>query len=117
MAALNPTAKALADGQLGAAKATIYTAPATAGTKIVIPIGGLVLVNTGAAARTVNLYTNRAGTSRRFVAKDYTLQAGNDGFLRNDAIIVLESSDLIEGDASTAAEVDYTISGYEEIAV
>lgn len=117
MAALNPTAKALADGQLANAKATIYTAPAAAGTKIVIPIGGLVLVNTGAAANTVNIYVNRTGTSRRVIPKDYTLQAGNDGFLRNDSVIVLETSDLLEGDASTAAEVDYTLSGYEEIAV
>lgn len=114
MSALNPTAIALADGQLPLAKATLYTAPAVAGTKIVIPRGGLSLVNTDAVARTVNIYTNRTGTSRRTMPKDYILQAGNDGFFFNPTVIVLEASDEIEGDASAATVVDYVISGYQE---
>lgn len=112
---LNPTALALADGQLPNTKGTLYTAPAApAGTKVVIPVGGISLVNTGAAANTVNIYVKPGATSRRVIPKNYALQAGNDGFYRNESVIVLEVGDPIEGDALTAAEVDYLISGYRE---
>jgi hypothetical protein len=114
MAVLNPTAIALADGQLGNSKATLYTASAVAGTKVVIPRGGLVLVNTDSVKRTVNVYVNRTGTSRRVAPKAYELQAGNDGTYVSGSVIVLEASDLLEGDADAAAVVDYVISGYQE---
>src|SRR5688572_11758159 len=114
MAQLNPTALALADGQLAAAKATLYPTPSTSGVRVVIPRGGLILVNTDVAARTVNVYVKRGATSRRVIPKDYTLQAGNDGTYVNPSVIVLESSDLLEGDASVANVVDFVVSGYRE---
>lgn len=112
--ALNPTAIALADGQLSAAKATLYTAPATAGIKIVIPIGGIVLVNTDTVKRTVQLYVNRSGTSRRIFPKDFDVLAGSEGAAISGTVIVLEASDLIEGNSDAANVVDYVFSGYQE---
>ena len=100
--------KSLGDGQLAAAKATIYTCP-TATTAIIRCIS---LVNTGAAARTVNLFLKSSGgTSRRIISKDLSLGVG---FLMEfDKVLTLEAADVIEGDASAATEVDYTISGVE----
>lgn len=112
MVALNPTAIALADGQLGNAKATLYTAPAAAGTKVVVPRGALSFVNTDAAKRTINVYVNKTGTSRRIFPKDFGLEVGDAVY--NEKVLVLEASDLIEGDADVAAKVDYVLDGYQE---
>lgn len=112
--ALNPTALELADGQLGIAKATLYTNAEPAGTKVVIPKGGLTLVNTDSVSRTANIYVNRVGTSRRVVPMALKLEIGNDGFYVNPSVIVLEVSSSIEGDASAANVVDYVISGWRE---
>lgn len=112
--ALNPSAIELADGQLGIAKATLYANAFPAGTKVVIPKGGLSLVNTDSVARTVNIYVNRVGTSRRTVPMALKLETGNDGFYVNQSVIVLAVSSSIEGDASAATVVDYVISGWRE---
>ena len=101
--------KALADGQLAVAKATLYTTPAS--TKAIVR--SIVLVNSDAVTRTVNVYVQRDGTnSRRILPKDLSLTAGAAHFF--DTITTLEAADLIEGDASAASVVDYTISGVEE---
>jgi len=62
----------LADGQLPAAIGDLYTAPADG-----IGVSSIVLVNTGAVARAVNLYlTPNAGVARRLTPEDYSLAAG-----------------------------------------
>jgi len=99
--------KALASGQLAAAKATIYTTPGA--TQAVVK--SITLVNTDTVARTVNLYVNTAGTSRRVIPKDLALAAGSQFTI--DHLITLEAADLLEGDASAATVVDYVISGAE----
>jgi hypothetical protein len=101
------TIKALASGQLGASKATLYTVPGSTQTII----KSITLVNTDSVTRTVNLYINTAGTSRRVSPKDLSLPAG--AMFELDRVITLEAADLIEGDASSAAVVDYAISGAE----
>ena len=97
--------KALANGQLAVAKGTLYTVPGatTAAAKV-------VLVNTDAAARTVNIYVNPGGTSRRISPKDLSLGAGEQWV---SEVVTLEAADLIEGDASAATVVDYSIHGFE----
>ena len=97
--------KALADGQLGAAKGTIYTVPGA--TQAVAKV---VLVNTDSSARTVNLYVQRTGTSRRIIQKDLSLGVGATV---SSPVVTLEAGDLIEGDASAATVVDYSIHGFE----
>lgn len=101
--------KALADGQLAAAKGTLYTVPGA--TQAIVPQNGISLVNTDAAARTMNLYVNRGGTSRRIIPKDMSLAAGEAYYV--PLRITLEAADLIEGDASVANVVDFTINGVE----
>lgn len=101
--------KALADGQLADSKGTLYTTPGS--TQAIVPHKGLSLVNTDGSAVTVNLYVNRSGTSRRIIPLDMSLGAGERFVL--DQILTLEAADLIEGDASTAAVVDFVISGTE----
>lgn len=101
------TIQALADGQLAAAKATLYTVPASTQTIV----KSITLVNTDAAARTVNIYVKPGATSRRILPKDLSIPAG--GSYVHDAVITLEAGDVIEGDASAATVVDYIINGTE----
>ena len=103
------TVKSLADGQLGDAKATLYTVPAS--TETIIKT--ITLVNTDTSARNVNLYIKvSGGTSRRIIPKDCELGAGY--MLVCDDELTLEAADVIEGDASVANVVDYTINGVEK---
>lgn len=103
------TPKALADGQLPNTKTTLYTAPGST-TTIVKTVS---LVNTGGSAVTVNLYVRPGATSRRIIEKDYSLAAGKGLYVDNTTII-LEAGDLLEGDASTAAVVDFYVGGVEQ---
>ena len=103
--------KSLADGQLAGAKATIYTCPSA--TQAIVRL--VEYVNTGAGARTVNLYFKRSGgTSRRIGPKDMSLSSGYAAEF--DKIITMEEGDELEGDASVANEVDFTIKGVEKSA-
>jgi hypothetical protein len=91
-----------ADGQLPAAKATLYTA---GGNEVLL---GITLVATAAA--TVKLYVNRTGTSRpilwsRALVANETLE-----FPLGSGRHHLESGDLIEGEATVAATVHYIVS-------
>jgi len=101
------TIKSLADGQLAAAKATLYTCPAD--TQTIIKT--ITLVNTDSSARNVNLYVN-TGTSRRIIPQNMELGV-NYCFIFDDEL-TLEAGDLIEGDASATNVVDYVINGVEE---
>jgi len=101
------TIKSLGDGQLAAAKATLYTCPASTTTIIKT----ITLVNTDAAARDVNLYVN-TGASRRIIPQN--MELGIDYMMVYDDELTLEAGDLIEGDASAADVVDYVINGVEE---
>jgi len=104
------TVKSLADGQLPNAKGTLYTCPASTQTMLTV-----TLVATGAVARTVNLYLKRScSKSRRIIPKAMTMDPGDAAYIDHEGRpYALAAGDLIEGDASTAAEVDYTIDGVE----
>lgn len=97
--------KALADGQLAGAKGTLYTTPSATQTA-----ARVVLVNTGAGARTANVYVKPGATSRRISPVGLSLGVGEQWV---SPLLTLEAGDLIEGDASVAAEVDYSIHGFE----
>lgn len=99
--------KQLANGQLAATTGTLYTTPSSTTTIV----KSIILCNTDTVARTVNVYVN-AGTRRRIAPKDLSLGAGEAYII--DEVITLEATHLIEGAASAATVVDYTISGVQE---
>lgn len=102
------TIGSLATGQLAAAKATIYTCPAL--TTAIVRL--VKMVNTGAAANAVNLYVKEAaGTSRRLWPVALSMPSGYEA--KEDGVITLSAGDVLEGDATVANEVDYSIFGVE----
>ena len=105
------TPKSLADGQLPAAKATLYTCPG-ATTAMIRQIR--CCHATGATTETVIIYLKvSAGTSR--VIGQAVLDAGEQFHCLTDAeVYSLESGDVIEGTTTTASVVDYTITGAEQ---
>lgn len=101
--------KALADGQLGTSKATLYTTPASTQTIV----RNITLVNTSSAVVKVNIYIQRDGSnSRRVWPKDMELQPRY--LAVDDTVYTLEAADIIEGDASAGNVADYTLNGVEE---
>ena len=102
------TIVALAEGQLPAATAALYTSPALTTTIV----KSIVFTNTDVVGRIINLYINSAGTPRRITPKDLSLDAGYMGVC--DDIYTLSAGDTIEGDADAATIVDYVINGVQE---
>ena len=104
--------KAMGDGQLANSKGTLYTTPSS--TQAIIRL--ITLVNTGSGTNSVNLYLNLdASNSRRIISKDTQMLTGES--LHVEGPFTLEAADLLEGDATNATEVDFTINGAEETAV
>ena len=102
------TARQLADGQLANSIGTLYTA-----TSVIAYVKSIVYVNTGAGTNLVNLYVKPSGgTARRIIAKNTSLLTNEA--MEFDVPIVLDSGDLISGDATSATEVDFTIYGATE---
>lgn len=103
------TMKSLADGQLAVAKATLYTVPAVTSTLVLF----ISVTNTTTNTRNINLYVKRSGSvSRRIIPTDLKLSSGANYLF--DGRLPLSTGDLIEGDASVATSVDFTIGGVEE---
>jgi hypothetical protein len=97
--------KALADGQLASSKGTLYTTPAATQTIV----KSITLYNSGAGDNVCKIYAKPGATSR--VIFKVTLAAGEHAqYVTN---ITLEAADLIEGEATSATEVDYTINGVQ----
>jgi hypothetical protein len=103
--------KTLADGQLPTTQTAIYTVPAS--TRAIIKSADFV--NNIATVQAVQLWIKRSGgTSRRVCAVsnlsvDEKIEAVSDGESWS-----LAAGDIIEGMTTTAAAVDYTITGAEE---
>ena len=97
-------------GQLPAAKGTLYTTPA--GISTIIKTVNYVNTCT-VAGMTVNLFVCPSGnTSKYIIPPDLRMEA-RYSMTYNDEM-TLGPGDLIEGDASSANEVDYEIWGVEE---
>lgn len=99
--------QALADGQLAAAEATIYTVPATT----IAYVKSIVCQNTGAGQNIVQLWVRNDGANSRRLAY-ITLQTNEQLYF--DEPLTMEAADEIRGAATNANEVDYTINGAEE---
>jgi hypothetical protein len=102
--------KSLVQGQLPNAKATLYT---SAGETSIMQI---ILVATDVAAHTVNVYLKLSGgSSRRLIPKDLPMDGDDpDKAAQVECLehpLELSAGDVIEGDADTAAVIDYSITG------
>lgn len=100
----------LANGQLPAAKGTLYTSVGETAVK------QIVLVAAAAGAYTVNVYFKKSGgTSRRIIPPALPMDnADPDKAAQVDCLewtMEMEDGDEIEGDCSSAASIDYVISG------
>lgn len=101
------TAKQLADGQLGATEAAIYTVPASTTAYVRV----IICQNTGGGNNTVQLWMRPSGgTSRRIV---YVTLKANETFVFDDPL-ALDAGDSIRGAATNAAQVDFSVYGAEE---
>lgn len=99
------TIKSPTPSQLPSSKGTLYTCPAS--TSAIVKL--ITLSNTGGAMNAVNLYKKgSAGTSKHLIGVNTPLGVGQA--LEFGGVITLEAGDLIEGDATNANEVDYTLS-------
>lgn len=102
--------KILAHGTLPVATGNLYVVPVD--TKAIVKT--LKVVNSDTAAREINLYVKPDGeTARRIVPVDMELGAGYMGV--EDEELTLGAGDAIQGDASAADVIDYTIHGVEEV--
>lgn len=95
----------LAWGQLPSSKTALYTVPGNQRALIFT----LVLINTDAAARTVNIYVGNGVNSRRICPKNLSIDPGAMVVLDDE--IVIHEGERVEADASVAAVVDYVLSG------
>jgi len=101
--------KQLAIGQLPSSIGDLYTSPSDQHGTVV---NSITCVNTHTASITINLYLkSTTSTAKRIIPKDLALDADDCGL--EDAPITLNPGDKIQGDASTADKVDYTIGGIE----
>jgi hypothetical protein len=100
------TAKLLGEGQLPAAKGTLYTVPSVTETYVKT----MRFHNIAAQTQTVQVYLNGSGTSRKIY--QFTL-AQDESAIVNDNL-TLEAADLIEASSSSGSSVDYTIHGVEQ---
>ena len=96
------TAKVLGRGTLTDSSATLYTVPSA--TKAII--SNIVLCNTSASARTVDLELDGV-----MLADGLAIAGASTVVI--DLRQVLDAADLIEGVASVTSEVTYHISGVE----
>lgn len=103
-------AKSLADGQVAAAKATIYTCPV--GTKAYIK--SVVFSNVGVATETVKFYVKRSGSSSRQFARAVLLVQESLHAVDKDSAITLSDGDVLEASTTNATSVDYLVTGAEE---
>jgi len=99
--------KLLAQGQLAAAKATVYTVPASTQTAL----GKLMLYNTGGSLETVILYAKLSGGSSRVIGR--TQLASLEWGVFDLERVGLQAGDIVEAETTTATTVDYTVSALE----
>jgi hypothetical protein len=100
-------AKLLAEGQVASSKGAIYTVPGSA----VAYIKSIQFYNTNALTQTLNVYLNGSGTSRQM----HKIELEQDESAVISHHITLQPADTIEAVTDTAAAVDFTVHGVEEV--
>ena len=101
--------KVLAEGQLPNSKGTLYTV----GVGVTAYVKFFSCFNTNTTSETVVVYSNPSGTSR-IMGRAVLAQNEQVRFIDKDDGLTLSAGSLIEGYTTTAAKVDYIITGIEE---
>ncbi len=101
------TGKILANGQLPAAKNTLYTVPPL--TRAIIR--NVTLSHFANGTQTVILYIKKSGGTSRKIGQ---CMIGASEFANEDGVETLDAADEIEGESTNAASVDYAILGVEQ---
>lgn len=104
---MNETPRVLADGQLANAKGTIYTTPT--GTRAIVTF--LSAFNPSGGTETVNFWVKPGSTSRQIFRSALGTLTGAH-VIADGTVLQLEAGDIIEGSTTTAATVDYVITGW-----
>ncbi len=100
------TAKLLAEGQLPAAKGTIYTVPAA--TQAIIR--DVAFGNVGGLTEMLKLYIKKSGGTSRLFSR---AQLDLDEFAHEEDIGTLDAGDELEAETTNATSVDFSIHGVE----
>lgn len=100
------TPKILAEGQLGAAKGTLYTV-ATSRQVIMRTVS---FNHVAGGTQTVILYVKKSGSTSRQFSRAILL---TNEFAHEEDIGTLDAGDSIEAQATDASSVDYTVMGVE----
>lgn len=100
----------LANGQLPAAKGTLYTVPG--GKKAYVKYVGAF--NPSGGTETIRFYIKKAAGTSRQIARGVLLTNETLRAIEQGETLNLGAGDIIEGDTTTATTVDYLISGVEE---
>jgi len=100
------TPKLLADGQLAAAKATIYTVPV--GLQAIIR--NVAFGNVGGVTENLNLYVKKSGSVSRLFSR---AQLDLDEFAHEEDIGTLNAGDELEAETTNATSVDFSVHGVE----
>jgi hypothetical protein len=100
------TPKILAEGQLPAAKGTLYTVPAA--THAIIRT--VTFNQVAGGSQTVILYIKKSGSTSRVFSRAVL---GTSEFAHEEDIGTLDTGDIIEGETTNAASVDYAVMGVE----
>lgn len=102
------TPKLLAEGQLAAAKGTIYTVPA--GLQAIIR--NVALGNVGGLTELAILYVKKSGSTSKLFSR---AQMDADEFAHEEDIGTLDAGDEIEAETTNATSVDFSIHGVEVV--
>lgn len=99
---------ALADGQLAAPAAPTPTIYGPVAANTVVYVKSIICTNRGGVANTVELAVTRDGANERRLI---LVPLADGEQLYFDEPLTLEENDIIQGEATNAADVDYVISG------
>lgn len=92
----------LAEGQLANTKGTLFTATGQTIIRLI------AVSHVAGGTQSVVLYVKKGASTSRVIARATLL---TDEFGEEDQIITLDTGDLIEGETTDAASVDYLIMG------
>lgn len=100
------TPKILAEGQLAAAKTTIYTAP-SASQAIIRTV---TFNHVAGGTQTIILYVKKSGSTSRVFSRAVLL---TNEFAHEEDIGTLDTGDVLEAATTDASSVDYTVMGVQ----